>query len=48
MRSMSAIPLAREMGFAPREQSFIPLYSPVLWLAVTQRPPSTSWEPMAK
>ena len=42
------MPVARLIGLAPRLQSFMPLYCPGLWLAVTHSPPSTSWEPMAK
>jgi hypothetical protein len=48
MRSMSGCRSPPRSACAPRPQSFMPLYSPVLWLAVTFKPPSQSVEPIAK
>ena len=42
------MPFAADMGRAPLRHSFMPLYSPGLWLAVTFMPPSQGCEPMAQ
>ena len=42
------MPVSFEIGRAPSRHSFMPLYSPGLWLAVTHSPPSQASEPIAK